>query len=50
VVRINYELPDTLHREAKSAAAQQGVSLREFVTQAIEAAVDAHAKAKRERR
>jgi predicted HicB family RNase H-like nuclease len=36
---INYELPDDLHRRAKAAAALQGVTLKEFVIDALEQAV-----------
>lgn len=43
MARIHYELPDDLHRKAKAAAAMQGVTLRQFITDAIAAAV---AKAK----
>jgi hypothetical protein len=46
IARVHYEIDDTLHRRAKSAAAMQGVTLREFVVRALEAAVE---KADRER-
>lgn len=36
---MNYEVPDDLHRRAKAAAALQGVSLKEFLIQALEEAV-----------
>jgi predicted HicB family RNase H-like nuclease len=39
VARVHYEIPDDLHRKAKSAAALQGLTLREFVIQALAAAV-----------
>ena len=41
LARIHYELPDDLHRRAKSAAALQGVTLKEFLIQALEAATKA---------
>jgi hypothetical protein len=34
-VKTTFELPDSLFRSAKSAAAQAGISLRELFTQAI---------------
>jgi hypothetical protein len=40
VVRIHYEIPDDIHRRAKAAAALRGQTLKDFVTEAIEAAVD----------
>lgn len=40
VVDIRYELPDELHRRAKSAAALQGVSLKQFIEDALRAAVE----------
>lgn len=36
---MNYEIPDELHRRAKSAAALQGISLKDFLIAALEAAV-----------
>jgi predicted HicB family RNase H-like nuclease len=42
MARIHYEIPDDLHRRAKAAAALKGQTLREFVTDALRAAV-AHA-------
>jgi predicted HicB family RNase H-like nuclease len=36
---INYELPDDLHRRAKAAAALRGVTLKDFVIDALEHAV-----------
>ncbi len=38
VAKINYDLPDDLHRRAKSAAALQGVSLKQFLIDALEMA------------
>ena len=37
--RIHYEIPDSLHRRAKAAAALQGITLREFIIEALERAV-----------
>ncbi len=39
VAIIHYEIPDDLHRKAKSAAALEGVTLKDFVVAALEAAV-----------
>ena len=39
VARIHYEIPDELHRRAKSAAALEGVTLKDFITAALEQAV-----------
>ena len=41
VARIHYEIPDDLHRRAKSAAALQGVTLKDFVVAALELATKA---------
>ena len=40
VARIHYEIDDDLHRQVKSAAALQGITLKEYVIQALERAVD----------
>ena len=37
--RIHYEIPDDLHRKAKAEAALQGVTLREFLIEALQQAV-----------
>jgi predicted HicB family RNase H-like nuclease len=37
--RIHYEIPDELHRRAKAAAALEGVTLKQYVVAALEAAV-----------
>jgi len=37
--RIHYEIPDDLHRRAKAEAALQGVTLRDFLIEALERAV-----------
>jgi predicted HicB family RNase H-like nuclease len=39
MARIHYEVPDDLHRKAKSAAALQGITLKDFVIAALEQAV-----------
>jgi predicted HicB family RNase H-like nuclease len=44
VARIHYEIPDDLHRRAKSAAALEGKTLKEFVIDAISSAVEPHTK------
>ena len=41
VARIHIEVPDDLHRRAKAAAAMAGVTLKEFVLQALGAAIRA---------
>jgi len=33
---IHYEVPDELHRRAKAKAAERGITLKEFVLQALE--------------
>ncbi len=38
---VHYDIPDALHRRAKGAAALKGVTLRQFVIDALEAAVAA---------
>jgi predicted HicB family RNase H-like nuclease len=40
VPRINVEVPADLHREAKSAAALTGKSLKDFVIEALRRAVE----------
>lgn len=40
VARIHIEVPDDLHRRAKAAAAMRGVTLKDFVIQALEDAID----------
>jgi hypothetical protein len=36
VGRIHYEIPDDVHRDAKAAAALEGVTLREFLIRALQ--------------
>ena len=43
-MRIHYVIPDDLHREAKAAAAMQGITLREFIIEALAVAVAVKAK------
>jgi predicted HicB family RNase H-like nuclease len=40
MARVNYEVPDDVHRRAKAAAALEGITLREFIIQAMQAALD----------
>ena len=35
-MKTTLEIPDTVFRRAKSKAADQGISLRQFVTEAVE--------------
>ncbi len=39
VALINYDIPDDLHRRAKSAAALKGMTLKDFVVAALDEAV-----------
>lgn len=39
VARIHYEIPDDLHRQAKSVAALRGMTLKDFVIAALSSAV-----------
>lgn len=43
-MKTTLEIPDNLFRRAKSAAAQRGVPLREFVTEAVKDKLVADAK------
>lgn len=47
VARMHYEIPDDLHRRAKAAAAMLGITLKEFVIQALEEATTKHESGKR---
>lgn len=42
MVSINYEIDDDLHRRAKVAAAEQGVTLKVLVIEALRQAVEDH--------
>lgn len=44
VARIHYEIPDDLHRRVKAEAAMQGVTLKDYVIAALEAAAKQHEK------
>jgi predicted HicB family RNase H-like nuclease len=39
VVTLNLKIPDDLHRQVKAAAAMEGLSLKDFVIKALQAAV-----------
>jgi predicted HicB family RNase H-like nuclease len=39
VAAINYDIDDNLHRRAKAAAALEGVTLKQFLEDALEAAI-----------
>jgi predicted HicB family RNase H-like nuclease len=39
-MRINYEIPDELHHQAKALAALEGKTLREFIVEALADAVN----------
>lgn len=41
MVRINYEVPDDLHRRAKSLASWKGQTFKAWVERALAAAVEA---------
>jgi hypothetical protein len=43
-MKTTLEIPDAIFRRAKSAAAQRGISLREFVTQAVKEKLAANAR------
>ncbi len=40
MARIHYEIPDDIHRRAKAAAALKGQTLKDFLTDALVAAID----------
>ena len=44
IVKTTLEIPDPIFRRAKSAAAQRGIPLREFVTQAVKEKLGAESK------
>ena len=48
--RIHYEIPDDLHRLAKAEAALKGVTLRDFLIEALERAVANGTRSKRKAR
>lgn len=43
-MKTTLEIPDPIFRRAKSAAAEQGIALREFVTEAVKDKLAANAK------
>lgn len=43
-MKTTLDIPDALYREAESAAARQGIPLREFVTQAVSDKLKSQAK------
>ena len=43
-MKTTLEIPDAIFRRAKSAAAERGVPLREFVTQAVKDRLAGHGK------
>jgi hypothetical protein len=43
-VKTTLEIPDTIFRRAKSAAAERGIPFREFVTEAVKDKLAASAK------
>ena len=43
-MKTTLEIPDTIFRRAKSAAADRGIPLREFVTEAVKEKLVADAK------
>ncbi len=49
VALIHYQIPDDLHRRAKSAAALNGQTLKDFLTEALETATKTAEKSPRKR-
>jgi hypothetical protein len=45
IMKTTLEIPDTVFRRAKSAAAERGIPLREFVTEAVKDKLVASGKA-----
>lgn len=43
-MKTTLEIPDTIFRRAKSAAAERGIPLREFVTQAVKEKLDGNGR------
>ena len=43
-MKTTLEIPDAIFRRAKSAAAERGIALREFVTEAVKDKLAANAK------
>jgi predicted HicB family RNase H-like nuclease len=50
MARIHYEIPEDVHRRAKAEAALRGLTLRDYVIQALEQAIANNStRAKRKR-
>jgi len=43
-VKTTLEIPDAIFRSAKSVAAERGIPLREFVTEAVQEKIESHQK------
>ena len=43
-MKTTLEIPDAVFRRAKSAAAERGIPLREFVTEAVQEKLESHQK------
>lgn len=41
-MQLNYEIDDDLHRKAKVAAAEQGITLKQFVIEALRHSIEQH--------
>lgn len=46
MARVNIDLPDEVHRQAKAAAALRGISLKDFVVAALKDAVKREGRGK----
>lgn len=49
-VKTSLEIPDPIFRRAKSLAAQRGISLRAFVTEAVEGGGEARGRLEKRRK
>ena len=49
VALIHYEIPDDLHRKAKSTAALRGQTLKDFLIEALERATKGSAEPRKSR-
>ncbi len=47
MARVHYEIPDDLHRRAKSAAALAGVTLKDFLERALADAIQRSEEARK---
>ena len=43
-MKTTLEIPDAIFRSAKSVAAERGIPLREFVTEAVQEKIESHQK------